>query len=261
MRHDDTIEVLGVQMYNKDLETFLNHVLDVISKVSPQSNRCVSATGAHGIIHAIKHATYKELLNGFYANLPDGMPAVWVGRTKGANEMQRCYGPDLFAGLMKISADKNIKHFLCGGKEGVAEKLKNACAIKFGNKNIVGSYCPPFKKVDEYDYEEIAEKINKSGTDIVWVGISTPKQEQFAKGLAEYTNTHFLITVGAAFDFHIGQLHQAPSWMQKVGLEWFFRLLVEPRRLFKRYLEIVPAFLFYGIKDVYKHKTSAHRDA
>ena len=259
MRHDDTIEVLGVQMYNKDLDAFYNHVLEVVLEESPRSNRCVSATGAHGIIHAKKHASFKELLNSFYANLPDGMPGVWVGRTKGASRMQRCYGPDLFAGLMEITADKNIKHYLCGGKEGVAENLKNACATKFNNKNIVGSYCPPFKKIGEYDYTGIANKINKSGADIVWIGISTPKQEQFANRLAAYTNTHFIITVGAAFDFHIGQLRQAPAWIQKAGLEWFFRLLVEPRRLFKRYLETVPAFLFYGIKDIYKHKTSIHR--
>lgn len=261
MRQDDITEVLGIQMYNKDLDTFLNHVLEVVSEEGGRDNRCVSATGAHGIIHARKHASFKELLNSFYANLPDGMPGVWVGRAKGAKQMQRCYGPDLFAGLMETSATKNVRHFLCGGKKGVAEKLKNACATKFDNINIVGTYCPPFKKVAEYDYKEIAKRMNESGADIVWIGISTPKQEQFAQRLAEYTDAHFLITVGAAFDFHIGQLRQAPSWMQKAGLEWFFRLLVEPRRLFKRYLEIVPAFLFYGMKDVYRYKRSAQRNA
>lgn len=256
MSDDYTIEVLGVQMYNKDLDYFVHHALEVISNDHPRDNRCISATGAHGIIHAKKNGSFRELLNSFYTNLPDGMPGVWVGRRKGASQMERCYGPDLFANLMKKSANKHTQHFLCGGKEGVAKQLKAACETKFGNKNIVGTYCPPFKKVDEYDYEKIADKINKSGADIVWVGISTPKQEKFAKRLSEYTDVHFLITVGAAFDFHIGELRQAPKWMQKTGLEWFFRVIVEPRRLYRRYLEIVPTFLFYGIKDVLKHKKS-----
>lgn len=259
MRDDKSIEVLGVQMYNRDLDSFVHHVLDLISQGSPKENRCVSATGAHGIIYAKKHSSFKETLNSFYTNLPDGMPGVWVGRRKGAGEMKRCYGPDLFADLMKASAETEVKHFLCGGKEGVAEKLRVACAKKFSNRNISGVYCPPFKKVEEYDYEEIAEQINRSGADVVWVGISTPKQEQFAKRLSEFTDSHFLITVGAAFDFHIGELHQAPNWMQRAGLEWFFRLMVEPKRLYRRYLEIVPAFLFYGIKDVWTYKTSTRK--
>lgn len=259
MRDDKTIEVLGVQMYNSDLDTFVDHVLDVVSRANTKKNRCVSATGAHGIIYAKKNASFKETLNSFYTNLPDGMPGVWVGRQKGAGEMRRCYGPDLFADLMQASAATDAKHFLCGGKEGVADQLKKACADKFDNENVVGTYCPPFKSVEEYDYEEIAGQINESGADVVWIGISTPKQEQFAKRLSRYTDTHFLITVGAAFDFHIGELQQAPTWMQKSGLEWFFRLVVEPRRLYRRYFEIVPAFLFYGIKDVVTHKNSARK--
>lgn len=256
MRDDYSIEILGVQMYNKDLDSFVNHVLEVTSAVHTRGNRCISATGAHGIIYAKKNASFRKLLNSFYANLPDGMPGVWVGRGKGAGEMKRCYGPDLFASLMETSANTDVKHFLCGGKENVAEKLKKVCADKFGNTNIAGTYSPPFKKVDEYDYEKIADQINRTEADVVWVGISTPKQEKFAKRLADHTDVHFLITVGAAFDFHIGELRQAPKWMQKAGLEWFFRIIVEPRRLYRRYLEIVPAFLFYGIKDVLIHKTS-----
>lgn len=256
MRDDDSIEVLEVQMFNKDLNTFVDHALEILSEDHPRSNRCVSATGAHGIIYAKKNSDFKQLLNSFYANLPDGMPGVWVGRRKGATGMARCYGPEVFASLIKKSANTQVRHFLCGGKEGVAERLKNACAEKFDNTNIVGTFCPPFKKVSEYDYEGIAKKINESGADIVWIGISTPKQEKFAKRLSEFTDTHFLITVGAAFDFHIGELRQAPSWMQKAGLEWLFRLLVEPRRLFRRYVEIVPTFFFYGIKDVYTYRFS-----
>lgn len=250
MRSDSYIDVIGVRMYNKDLDSSVDHVVRTVLEMNTGSNHCISATGAHGIVNSKKDPSFKELLNSFYMNLPDGMPGVWVGRLKGAKEMRRCYGPDFFAGVMRASADKDIKHFLCGGKEGVAEKLKLSCLHKFGNKNVVGTYCPPFKPVDEFDYPAIAEKINQSGADIVWVGISTPKQEQFAKQLSQYTNVHFLATVGAAFDFYIGNVKQAPKWMQNTGLEWFFRLITEPRRLHKRYMEIVPKFLVYAAVDV-----------
>lgn len=245
-----TIEILGVRMYAKDIRSFVDHVRETVLSNPSKKNRCVSATGAHGIVESKKSQNFKELLNQFYANLPDGMPGVWVGRSKGAKKMRRCYGPDFFAEMMRSSAHQKIQHYLCGGAEGVAEKLKEACASKFNNKKIVGTYCPPFKEVEEYDYRGIAEQINATGADIVWVGISTPKQEQFAKHLSEFTDVHFLVTVGAAFDFHIGRVKQAPGWMQKFGLEWLYRLSVEPRRLYKRYFEIVPKFLFYSVIDV-----------
>lgn len=250
METDKTIDILGIQMYNGDIRSVIDHVMRIIIDNESRKNRCISATGAHGIIHAKKNPAFKKLLNGFYINLPDGIPAVWLGRLKRAGAIRRCYGPDFFAEMMRSSADEEIKHFLCGGGEGVAEKLKIACRKKFNNNNIVGTYCPPYKKAKEYDYKEIAGKIDQSGADFVWIGIGTPKQEEFARRLSEYTNVHFFATVGAAFDFHIGKVRQAPPWMQKSGLEWFFRLCTEPARLYKRYFEVVPKFLIYSVIDL-----------
>jgi len=247
-----SVQVSGIPLFSFNIQKAIDIV--EVATHSERNNYCISATGAHGIIYAQKHPDFKELLDNFFINLPDGMPGVWVGRLKGAKEMERCYGPDFFAEMMKDSADKNIKHFLCGGMEGVADKLKIACEEKFNNHNIVGTFCPPFKKVNEYDYEGIADLINETGADIVWVGISTPKQEQFAWRLSKHINVHFLITVGAAFDFHIGNVKQAPSWMQRNGLEWFYRLLMEPKRLWRRYIEIVPLFIFYAFIDILKFK-------
>jgi len=244
------VEILGIRIYNRDIPSITREIGRVCTDGSPPENRCISATGAHGMITARKDEEFKEILNGFYANLPDGMPGVWVGKLKGEKEMKRCYGPDFFAETMRATASGGIRHFLCGGTEGVAEELKASCLEKFGNANICGTYCPPFKEADEYDYEEIARLINESGADIVWVGISTPKQEKFARNLSRYTKVHFLATVGAAFDFHTDRLKQAPSWMQEAGLEWLFRLLTEPRRLYKRYFEIVPKFLIFSLKDL-----------
>lgn len=250
METEKTIEILGIQMYNGDIRSIVDHVTRAVNGNNTRKNLCISATGAHGIVHAKKSPAFEELLNGFYVNLPDGTPAVWVGRLKQARTIRRCYGPDFFAEMMRYSSDKKINHFLCGGSEGVAEELERACRNNFNNHNVVGAYCPPFKKAEEYDYKKIAEQINQSGADVVWIGISTPKQEEFARRISEYTDVYFLATVGAAFDFHVGKVRQAPVWMQKSGLEWFFRLCTEPGRLYKRYFEIVPKFLIYSVADL-----------
>lgn len=252
MQDLQSVDIVGVPIYNGTIPKAIETCSQLIDENTPNNN-CISLTGAHGVVTAQKEPQFKELLNSFFLNLPDGMPNVWVSRLKGGRDIKRCYGPDFFKEFMKASANSSITHFLCGGKEGVAVQLEKVCSKKFDNNNIVGTFCPPFLTVGEYDYECIADKINKSGADVVWIGISTPKQEQFASRLSEFTDVHFLITVGAAFDFHIGNVRQAPEWMQKNGLEWFFRLLVEPKRLWRRYLEIVPLFLYYSSLDIVKH--------
>ena len=161
--------------------------------------------------------------------------------------MRRCYGPDFFAEMMKTTADKDVKHYLCGGKEGVAEELKGAVARNFNNFNIVGTYSPPFREMTDGELEELADRINSNNTNIVWIGLSTPKQEKFAYRLSKFTDVNFICTVGAAFDFHINKVRQAPKFLQKLSLEWLFRLLVEPKRLWRRYCEIVPKFIYYNL--------------
>jgi N-acetylglucosaminyldiphosphoundecaprenol N-acetyl-beta-D-mannosaminyltransferase len=244
------IKILGIKCFDRGIENALELILD--QSKGDKLNYCVSATGAHGIITAYKTPEFKALLNSFYLNLPDGMPLVWVGRLKGAKAMQRCYGPDFFKGMISKTADKPIKHFICGGKDGVAEELKKVCEEKFGNGNIVGTYTPPFREMTPAEFKDLALKINSLNADFVWVGLSTPKQEVFTYHLSEFTNVRFLFTVGAAFDFHIGKVKQAPKWIQKVGMEWFFRLTVEPKRLWKRYSKIVPLFIWYNLLEIFK---------
>ena len=179
------------------------------------------------------------------------MHAVWIGRKNGARQMERCYGPDFFKELMISSAGKPINHYLCGGKPGTADALKLNCEEKFNNYNICGTYTPPFREMSEDELQKLGESINALKTDIVWIGISTPKQEKLASRLKHYVNVHFIVTVGAAFDFHTGSIKQAPKWIQKNGLEWLFRLIQEPRRLYKRYLTIVPLFIYYNLKELF----------
>ena len=244
------VKILDIDIYSKDILSAVTHVVSLILSNQSKGNRLISATNAHGIITAKEDKDFKNVLNDFYYNLPDGMPCVWIGKLKGAKQMKRCYGPDFFAMMMRYSADKPVKHFFCGGKDGVAFELKNACAEKFCNYNIVGTYCPSFDEINDEELKLVGRHITKSQANIVWIGISTPKQERFAYRLRDFTKVDFIIAVGAAFDFHTGRVKQAPHWMQQSGLEWLFRLLMEPKRLFRRYARVVPAFVFYNLKEL-----------
>lgn len=242
----NNISILGIPIFSKSIPD----IIEIILTDKGKSNKCISATGAHGIITAQRDKEFNLVLNSFYANLPDGMPCVWIGKLKGAKKMERCYGPDFFKDTIIASKDKKINHFLCGGKIGVAEELKQVCERKFGNYNVVGTYSPPFCEMTDDEIKELANKINSLDTNIVWVGLSTPKQEMLAYRLSKFTNVNFICTVGAAFDFHTNRVKQAPKWVQNIGMEWSFRLVMEPKRLWKRYFEIVPLFIWYNIMEI-----------
>jgi len=252
-------QVLSTRLYDAGLETAVNELITQVTTPGLPDNRCVSATGAHGMITAMHEPDFRQVLDQFYWNLPDGMPGVWVGRLKGATQMSRCYGPDFFKRVFEESADKPVRHFLCGGKDGVADSLKIAVADKFSNHNVVGTFCPPFRTLTDDEFRALGETINQSGANVIWIGLSTPKQERFARQLAQYTAVHFIVTVGAAFDFHTGNVRQAPAWMQQLSLEWFFRLMMEPKRLYKRYLEIVPLFIYYNLRELVTGSNNGQR--
>jgi len=244
-----------IPIYEQDLSTAVQEfVASLDSSFNDEDSvRCISATNAHGLVEAQKDSSFKSILASFYWNLPDGMPLVWWGRLKGCATIDRCYGPDFFAAILQATSALEVAHFFCGGKPGVAEELKQAAAFKFGNKRVSGTYCPPFSPIQEQDWDNLVTKINESAAQIIWIGLSTPKQEKFAYELAKRVRVRYIITVGAAFDFHTGRLAQAPRWMQVSGLEWFYRLCKEPRRLWKRYIEIVPKFAILAGADLIKH--------
>jgi N-acetylglucosaminyldiphosphoundecaprenol N-acetyl-beta-D-mannosaminyltransferase len=257
MESFSTIPVLNIKMYADRLSHAADLVLEGCCNDTTKGNLRISATGAHGLVTAQKKSEFKETLNSCFLNLPDGMPAVWVGRLKGARTMERCYGPDFFTEVIKRSASHTINHFFCGGKPGVAEELKFICQPLLQNSRVVGTFSPPFNGMTDFELNELGTYITAANTHILWIGLSTPKQELFARRLAPYVKVHFIITIGAAFDFFTGHVKQAPRFIQRAGIEWLFRLCIEPRRLFKRYFEIVPQFILYTIIDfftLYRHR-------
>ena len=203
----------------------------------------VCVTPVHAVDEARRDPAFRKILNESYLTTPDGMPMVWVGRMQGYREMSRVYGPDLMLALFELSEKRGFRHFFYGGANGAAEALRSQMQTRFPAAQVVGVYEPPFRPLTAPEQEDLARQIQASRPDIVWVGLSTPKQEKF---MAEYLgklDTTLMIGVGAAFDMHSGRLAQAPRWMQRSGLEWFYRLCREPRRLWKRYLTNNPLFV------------------
>ena len=239
--------VSSILIYAGNLPQVVQHLKALLDQGVRNESICISCTGAHGIIEANENSTFKSLLQQFYLNLPDGMPLVWLAKLKGEASAGRCYGPDLFASLLAATANTSYSHFFCGGKPGVAASLKAIALQRWPGVSIAGVHCPPFRELTITEWQELATAIQASEASIIWIGIGTPKQEAFAAKLATLVPFKIIITVGAAFDFHTGQVKQAPAWVQKIGMEWFFRLLQEPKRLGPRYLKIVPKFTLVAI--------------
>jgi len=171
---------------------------------------------------------------------PDGKPLAVLGALRGFNVKQTT-GADLFENVVQSGSSK---HFLYGGKPGVAQKLVDAMSKKYPNAEFVGSITPPFRKLTTQEKIDYQSKIINSKADVVWVGLSTPKQENWM-----YENYQALpctlIGVGAAFDFHTGEVKRAPKFLTNMMLEWVYRVACEPRRLGRRYFKVVPQFLLF----------------
>jgi N-acetylglucosaminyldiphosphoundecaprenol N-acetyl-beta-D-mannosaminyltransferase len=179
------------------------------------------------------------------------MPMTWVGRLKGHREINRVYGPDLMLRLLELSSQRGYTNFFYGGVEGVADQLAERMQSKFPGLNIVGTYCPPFRPLLEPEKRQLIDEVNRVKPDFIWVGLSTPKQELFMSEYRSLLEAKVMLGVGAAFDFHTGRVRQAPRWMMRSGLEWLFRLLMEPRRLGPRYFRSNPAFVWHITKQLF----------
>ncbi len=175
---------------------------------------------------------------------PDGMPLVWLSRLHGRRHVSRVYGPDLLIAVCQESIRAGYRHFFYGGAEGVPEALAAALLRRFPGLVVAGTYSPPFRPLTPEEDEQIVAMIDRARPDIVWVGLGAPKQEYWMAEHVGRLEAPVMVGVGAAFDFHSGRKKQAPRWMQRSGLEWLFRLLTEPRRLWRRYLINNPLFLW-----------------
>jgi N-acetylglucosaminyldiphosphoundecaprenol N-acetyl-beta-D-mannosaminyltransferase len=203
----------------------------------------VCVTGVHGVMEAQRDDALRLIHNQSGLTTPDGMPMVWAGRYAGFSGVKRVYGPDLMLALSERAAQRAWRCYLYGGKEGVANLTAARLTTAFPQLMVAGTFSPPFRPLTEVEDAAIVERINGSNADIVWVGLSTPKQERWMAEHLHKLTAPVLIGVGAAFDIHAGVVRQAPLWMQRSGLEWLFRMGTEPRRLARRYLGNNPRFV------------------
>ena len=234
------VNVLGVKVSAINIPA----ALDVIDTwVHTGQQNYVTVTGVHGVMESQRNPKIRDIHNQAGLVTPDGMPLVWVSHLRGFKQVERVYGPDLMLALCKASEAHGYRHFFYGGNDGVADRLAERLRALYPQLQVVGTYSPPFRPLTADEDQAIVDQINQAKPDIVWIGLSTPKQELWMSSHLGRLNAPVMIGVGAAFDFHAGLKRQAPAWMQKRGLEWLFRLVTEPRRLWKRYFLNNPSFI------------------
>ena len=198
--------------------------------------RYVAVTGMHGVTEAQRDPEFRQILNSADLVVPDGMPLVWVARLRGHRLKRRVYAPELMLQFCEEAASKGYRHYFYGGAPGVAEKLASVLQTRFPGLRVAGVCSPPFRPLTQEEDDGIVAAINRAAPDIVWVGLSTPKQERWMFEHRDRLRVPVLVGVGAAFDINANVKKQAPAWMREHGMEWSFRLLQEPCRLWKRYL-------------------------
>ena len=230
--------------------TSYKEVVDLVASWLSRGNsagekraRYICITSVHGIVIARWDPELRNALNGADVVTPDGMPVVWALRSFGATGQQRVYGPTLMLQLCRAAERRRHRVFLYGGQPDVLNTLCQKLEARYPELIIAGTYSPPFRPLTKVEDEHVKQMVSGSKADLVFVGISTPKQEKWMAAHQMDFPGKVLVGVGAAFDFHADRVRQAPQWMQQAGLEWFFRLLMEPTRLWKRYVLITPQFL------------------
>ena len=219
---------------------------------------CVA--NVHSLMASREDPDLRAALLGSSINVPDGQPLVWAINLLGHSLPDRVYGPELMARACKRSAVSGQRFYLYGGRnQGALVQLSLNLRQRYPGVKIVGGYSPPHRPLTDEERAAVIQEINASRADVVWVGIGVPKQEKWMAQMRPDLETPVLIGVGAAFDFHAGLVPQASPWVQRSGLEWAFRLLQEPRRLWRRYLRYNPRYLYAFSRQLLAHRRARAR--
>lgn len=232
--------ILGVDIAAINMEWLKDYVKRNIKNLSGDY---ITVANVHTTVTAFKDSYYKSVQNGGVMALPDGGPLSAVGRKRGYKEMERTTGPDFMGEIFQISVQNGYKHFFYGSTEETLKKMIKNVKNIYPGIQVAGSYSPPFRKLSDEEDREIIKLINKCNVDFVWVGLGAPKQEIW---MAEHQGKvdGVMVGVGAGFDYFAGNIRRAPKWMQKHNLEWLYRLVQDPKRLFIRYLKTNLCFIW-----------------
>ena len=235
-----TCEIMGVNIAAVNMEWLLRFTRKNIRQLSGDY-MCVS--NVHTVITASEDQIYRNIQNSGIMAIPDGGPLSSVGRKRGYREMGRIPGPSYMEEIVKISGKMGYRHFFYGSTEETLAKLKQGLERDYPGIKVAGMYSPPFRPMTKEENARIIEKINDAKVDFVWVGLGAPKQERW---MADHQGKvkGFMVGVGAGFDYFAGNIKRAPEWMQRNNMEWFYRLMQEPGRLFGRYWRTNTKFLW-----------------
>lgn len=232
--------VLGVPVSTINMPQAIDTVLAWIAQEQAQY---ICVRDVHGVMRAQEDADLLKIHDHAGLVTPDGMPLVWLARWRGHAHVSRVCGADLVAELCAASVERGIGHYFYGGKPGVAERMAATLVARFPGLKVVGMGTPPFGAISAEEDEAATAAIAEAKPGVVWVGLSTPKQEYWMRDHVARIPGATLVGVGAAFDFYAGDVKRAPVWMHRSGLEWLHRLASEPRRLWRRYLVLAPKFV------------------
>lgn len=248
--------ILKTNINVTDMESTVSHIT---SNLDELKGDYICVSNVHTTVMAFRDEEYRQIQNSAAMALPDGQPLSIVSRKRGYRNAQRVAGPDLMPEILKLSQEKGYKHYFYGSTKNTLAHLKRELLTRYPELKIVGMYAPPFRDLTEDEDREAVRRINESGADFIWIALGAPKQE---KWMYEHKNkvNGLMIGVGAAFDFIAGTVKRAPTWMQKLCLEWVFRIMQNPRRMIPRYLNTNFTFLYQvhrETKALVKYKKNA----
>ena len=233
-------EILGVKV---NLVNYSQTIASMEEAIKYRSTLTISFVNVHSIMTSQGDIFLKTALNGSSLSVPDGMPLVWISKWTDTPLYDRVYGPDIFQYFCELSEDKGYTHFFYGSSPQVLIQLVKRISKLYPKINIVGYISPPYHPITTEEQNSFIHEINRSKADVLWVGLGCPKQEKWIYEFREKIQVPVIAGIGAAFNIHAKELRQAPSFWQRHGLEWLFRLIQEPRRLGFRYLVYNPLFI------------------
>ena len=252
VRAPETVDVLGVPLGLTDYESALDWI---DQSVTARQRGYVCVCNVHAVMASAEDPGLRSALLGSSVNVPDGQPLVWALNLLGHALDARVYGPELMARHCARAAQSGQRLYLYGGRnQGALVQLALNLRQRYPGVRIVGGYSPPHRPLTPDEHEAVIAEINNSHADVVWVGIGVPKQEKWMAEMRPRLDAPVLAGVGAAFDFHAGLVPQAPNWLQESGLEWAYRLVHEPRRLWRRYLRYNPRFVYAFARQLHHHQ-------
>ncbi len=233
-----TCKILGVNIAVTNMAETINYIETNLEELR---GNYICVSNVHTTVTAYEDPEYCKVQNAAALALPDGKPLSVVSQHRGFSEAERVTGPDLMGEL--FARDNGLKHFFYGDTPETLAVLKEKLMDKYPHLKIVGMISPPFRALTEEEEAADIAAINESGADIIWIGLGAPKQERYMyahKGMLHGV----MIGVGAGFSYHAGQIKRAPQWMQRIGMEWFYRLMQDPKRLASRYLKTNLKFIW-----------------